>query len=124
MIIVLPVFCFIYQRIVLGEENFLRSNFGDEYELYCKKANRWVPKLNGLSKTFNSMKFEWWIYVRNEYNPVFNLFISIGIVAIIFVEPLVNMEQQDKLKLGLIYFFSLLLIYLFIRYFDKWKKSA
>ena len=124
MIIVVPLFSFIYQCIVLAEENFLRTKFGNEYDLYCEKANRWIPKLNGLSETFGSMKFEWWRYVTNEYNTIFNLFISIGIVSIIFVEPLVNMEQQDKLKFGLIYFFFFLFIYLFIRYLDKRKKST
>ena len=124
MIIVVPLFSFIYQCIVLAEENFLRTKFGNEYDLYCEKANRWIPKLNGLSETFGSMKFEWWRYVTNEYNTIFNLFISIGIVSIIFVEPLVNMEQQDKLKFGLIYFFFFLFIYLFIRYLDKRNKPA
>ena len=124
MIIVVPLFSFIYQCIVLAEENFLRSKFGAEYELYCKKANRWIPKLNGLSKTFGSMKFEWWRYVTNEYNTLFTLFISIGVVSIIFVEPLVNMAQKDKLMFGLIYFFFFLFIYLFIRFLDKRNKPA
>lgn len=28
------------------EEPFLRKNFGDQYEHYCKSVRRWIPRLN------------------------------------------------------------------------------
>ncbi len=40
--VMLPVFIFIYQAIVLAEENFLRKKFGAQYDVYCKKVNRWL----------------------------------------------------------------------------------
>ena len=35
--IVIPVFLFIYQAIVLAEEDFLRKKFGSGFDEYCKK---------------------------------------------------------------------------------------
>ena len=48
--IVIPIFLFIYQAIVLAEENFLRGKFGPGFDDYCKKVNRWWPNLKGLVK--------------------------------------------------------------------------
>ena len=57
--IMIPVFLFIYQAIVLAEENFLRGKFGPGFDAYCKKVNRWFPNLRGIGKTFSSMQFNW-----------------------------------------------------------------
>jgi protein-S-isoprenylcysteine O-methyltransferase Ste14 len=35
--IMIPIFLFIYQAIVLAEENFLRGKFGNSFDEYCKK---------------------------------------------------------------------------------------
>jgi len=124
MVIVVPAFCFIYQAIVLAEENYLRNKFGANYDLYCKRVNRWIPNLTGLSQTFSSMKFDWDRYLKNEYNTVYLLFLSIGIVLFTFVPPVVEMERDDKFRYGLIYFSFFTIIYLFIKYLDKRKKKA
>ncbi|MDZ7607163.1 MAG: isoprenylcysteine carboxylmethyltransferase family protein [Cyclobacteriaceae bacterium] len=124
MVIVVPVFCFIYQAIVLAEENFLRSKFGGDYDLYCKRVNRWIPNVTGLSKTFGSMEFEWKRYLRKEYNTVYLLFLSIGIVLFTFVPPVVDLEKDEKIRYGLVYFFFFSIIYLLVKYLTKRKKSA
>src|SRR5215217_118072 len=49
--ILIPLFLFIYQAIVLAEENFLRGKFGAQFDAYCSRVNRWVPNLKGISKT-------------------------------------------------------------------------
>jgi protein-S-isoprenylcysteine O-methyltransferase Ste14 len=45
--IVMPLFLFIYQTIVLAEENFLRNKFGADFDNYCKRVNRWLINFNG-----------------------------------------------------------------------------
>lgn len=57
ILIAVPFFGFIYQAIVLAEENYLKTKFGKAYEAYCKNVNRWIPKLKGVRETFGSMKF-------------------------------------------------------------------
>ena len=65
--VMMPVFLFIYQAIVLAEENFLRNKFGPGYDEYCKKVNRWIPNLSGIGKTFESMEFNWRRWVLREH---------------------------------------------------------
>src|SRR5688500_7339824 len=57
--IFIPLFLFIYQAIVLAEENFLRNKFGEKFVAYCSRVNRWLPSLAGISTTFNGMRFNW-----------------------------------------------------------------
>lgn len=71
MAVIIPAFLFIYQAIVRAEENFLSNKFGAGFDAYCKDVNRWFPKLSGLGKTLNSMKFRWNKVLRNEYNTTF-----------------------------------------------------
>ncbi len=124
MVVVVPAFCFIYQAIVLAEENYLRTKFGAKYDLYSKRVSRWFLSLNGISGTFKSMKFDWGRYLRNEYNTVYLLFISIGIAIFMFVPPVVDLEQEEKIRYGIVYFFFFSIIYLFIKYVNKKKKQA
>ena len=48
--IFIPLFLFIYQAIVLAEENFLRNKFGAQFDAYCARVNRWWINFNGISK--------------------------------------------------------------------------
>lgn len=68
--VVIPVFLFIYQAIVLAEEDFLRKKFGSGFDEYCKKVNRWFPDFRGLGKTLSSMEFKWkrWILKSIQHN--------------------------------------------------------
>jgi protein-S-isoprenylcysteine O-methyltransferase Ste14 len=122
ILIVVPLFCFIYQAIVLAEENYLRNKFGDHFKVYCNRVNRWIPNFTGLSQTITSMKFDWRKYVRTEYNTVYLLFLSIYIFMVIFVPPLVIMEQDSKVRLSIVVVGILSAIYLIVRYLKKSKK--
>ncbi|MFN5376374.1 MAG: methyltransferase family protein, partial [Chitinophagaceae bacterium] len=51
VIVVVPVFLFIYQCIIYAEEDFLTKKFGQPYLDYCSKTNRWLPNLKGIGKT-------------------------------------------------------------------------
>lgn len=64
----IPLFIFVYQAIVLAEENFLRGKFGEDYEDYCSRVGRWTINLNGLRATFGSMEFNWRRWLLKEYN--------------------------------------------------------
>src|SRR5436190_4473634 len=55
----IPVFLFIYQAIVLAEEDFLWGKFGNALDQYCKKVNRSWPSLGGISRAFTSVHLNW-----------------------------------------------------------------
>ena len=45
ILILIPLFIFIYQSIVIAEEDFLKSKFKEGYMDYCNRVNRWIPKI-------------------------------------------------------------------------------
>jgi len=67
----LPVFLLAYYSIVRAEENYLRTKFGEVYEAYCRRVNRFVPSPSGLWRTVRSMPFDWMRVVRKDYSTVF-----------------------------------------------------
>ena len=90
--IIMPLFLFIYQAIVLAEENFLRGKFGADFDAYCARVNRWIPSLKGIWATFSSMEFNWKRWVLKEYTTQF-IWLA-GIVLLIIrlhkIEDVVN----------------------------------
>lgn len=114
-----PFFCFIYQAIVLAEENYLQNKFGDQYRAYRSRVNRWIPNLTGLSVTFRSMEFNWRRYLVNEYNTIYLLLLSIFIVLMVHYPPLEKLDKTDKLFVTAIVFTICSTLYLFIRYLKK-----
>lgn len=56
---VLPFFLFVYQAIVVAEEEFLREKFGREYEKYCAQVPRFFPSLRAVQKAFSGTRFNW-----------------------------------------------------------------
>jgi protein-S-isoprenylcysteine O-methyltransferase Ste14 len=122
IVFVVPVFCFIYQAIVLAEENYLRGKFGPQYDVYASQVNRWIPRLQGLGTTLNSMTFNWKRYVSNEYNTVYLLCLSIYLVLVTHHPELVKMTRDEKIRLSITVIGVLSAIYLFVRYLKKSKK--
>lgn len=122
MIFVVPFFLFIYQAIVLAEENYLRGKFGPGYDEYTKHVNRWIPNFSGLGTTLGSMKFNWKRYVVNEYNTVYLLLVSILLVIVTHYPSIALLPQEDKIKFFVIWFLVLSAIYLFVRYLKKSNK--
>ena len=71
VVIMIPLFLFIYQAIVLAEEDFLRKKFGPGFDQYCQDVNRWWPRMRGLSHTFRSMEFNWKRWILKEHTTQF-----------------------------------------------------
>ncbi len=114
--IVIPIFLFVYQAIVLAEENFLRGKFGTGYDVYCRKVNRWFPNLAGIGKTFASMHFNWKRWILKEHTTQF-IWLS-GIVLILFLKyPELtgyDMQWRNTLLISILSF--LVLLYALVRY--------
>lgn len=120
--VIIPVFIFIYQAIVLAEENFLRGKFGQGFDEYCKKVNRWFPNLGGIGKTFSSMQFNWKRWILKEHTTQFIWLIGICLLLLLNYPELTGYEERRRnLLLGVI-LGALLLVYLLIRYLKKTGK--
>jgi len=64
-------FLFAYRAIVAGEEQFLRNEFGAEFERYCESVPRFIPSVTGLGRTFREHRFRWKRLLVKEYGTTF-----------------------------------------------------
>lgn len=118
VLIVLPLFLFIYQAIVLAEENFLRNKFGQQFEEYTRKVNRWLIDFRGLGKTLSSMEFNYRRWLLKEYNTLFVWLL--GIIALIgykYSFLFENANVRNGIVAGSVLLF--LSFYLTVRYLKK-----
>lgn len=117
--VVMPLFFFIYQAIVLAEENFLRGKFGQAFDTYCSQVNRWVPSLKGIGKTFSSMQFKWKRWLLKEYNTQYVWLSGITLILLFIYPQLTNNDTSLRNTLLAIILPLLGLWYLFVRYLKK-----
>src|SRR6478736_3243495 len=119
VVIMIPFFLFVYQAIVLAEENFLRNKFGEQFINYCARVNRWVPNLRGMSNTFKGMRFNWKRYVAKEHTTTFIWLIGIVLLFLFFYPQLTHNDADLRNKLLIIILAVLVVIYIFIRIVKK-----
>ena len=119
VVIVLPVFLFIYQAIVLAEENFLQNKFGDGFKQYCQRVPRWWFRINGFFKTISGMHYNWKRYVLKEHTT-FYIWLTGIILIILYKYP--HLTQHDpQLRINILTWIIpiLGLTYALIRYLKK-----
>jgi protein-S-isoprenylcysteine O-methyltransferase Ste14 len=123
MTCMIPLFLFMYQAIVLAEEDFLRSKFGTSYDDYANTTNRWIPDLKGIGHTLSSMQFNWKRVFIREYTTTY-IWLS-GFVLLMMREVYVELGADGVIRLLNQFLIALLLLlagYLFVRYMKKSKK--
>ncbi|MBK5272168.1 MAG: isoprenylcysteine carboxylmethyltransferase family protein, partial [Bacteroidia bacterium] len=120
--VVVPVFLFVYQAIILAEENFLKGKFGSVYDEYCKKVNRWWPDLKGIRKTFTDMQFNWRRWILKEHTTQFIWLVGITLILLLKYPQVAGRDRQYRNMFLLIIPGFLLLFYLFFRYLKKTGK--
>lgn len=117
--IVIPFFLFVYQAIVLAEENFLRGKFGPGYDEYCKKVNRWIPSLGGIGKTFSSMQFNWKRWILKEHTTQFIWLNGIVLILLLLYPELTGFDKGLRNTLLIVVLSFLLLVYILLRFLKK-----
>jgi protein-S-isoprenylcysteine O-methyltransferase Ste14 len=116
-----PIFLFFWQAIVIAEENYLRSKFGEQYDQYCKKTNRWLINFKGLGKTMRSMHFKWKRVIIREYNSTY-IWMT-GATLIVMKHFYIHKEQFDFNK-NLPTFIAILVLLLLLYLFARWLKKS
>ncbi|CAG4994185.1 hypothetical protein DYBT9275_01339 [Dyadobacter sp. CECT 9275] len=121
--LVIPFFLFIYQAIVLAEENFLRNKFGAEFDNYCQKVNRWWFSFDGISDTLAGMRFNYKRWILKEYNTL--LVWLVGITALLlFKYPELTYNAPNRNWLFGAIVILLGLAYGYVRYLKKSGKMT
>lgn len=65
--ILMVMFVAIYVPVIRGEEAFLRSTFGEQFDEYCRRVPRLIPSLTRSSAGYGSFSRELYLKHR-EYN--------------------------------------------------------
>jgi protein-S-isoprenylcysteine O-methyltransferase Ste14 len=123
--VIMPLFLLIYQAIVLAEENFLRSKFGESFDNYCSRVNRWIPSVKGIGATFRSMQFKAARWILKEYNTQYIWLTGIVLILLFKYPQLTDNDEGRRNTLLAIILPILLLLYLLVRYLKKsgrWKE--
>ncbi|MEO7446066.1 MAG: isoprenylcysteine carboxylmethyltransferase family protein [Ferruginibacter sp.] len=124
LLVFIPLFLFIYQAIVLAEENFLKGKFGEAFNDYCSRVNRWLINPKGLGKTLNSMYFNWRRWLLQEYNTQFVWLCGIVLILLFKYPQLIHFDNDLRNKLAIILILVLGMLYLLVRYLKKSGKMT
>ncbi|MFM1795175.1 MAG: hypothetical protein RL642_1560 [Bacteroidota bacterium] len=120
VLIVVPLFLFIYQCIIYAEEDFLKKKFGQSYLDYCSKVNRWLPNPKGISTTFASMKFNWAKCMLTENNT--QIFWATGVfLTLIFKYSFIFGENPWTRHYFMITVLPLFVVYYFVL---RWLRKS
>lgn len=128
MAVFIPLFLFIYQAIVLAEENFLRNKFGEAFNDFCRRINRWVPDLRGIGATFQGATFRWKRWILKEHTTQYIWLNGIVLLLLFTYHELTGGDgdaaDSYRIKLAIILVAILLAIYLAVRYLKKSGKMV
>lgn len=124
LVVFMPLFLFIYQAIVLAEENFLRGKFGNEFNIYCSKVNRWLINFRGLAATLRSMRFNTRRWILKEYNTQYVWLVGIVLILLLNYPQVTQNDTDMRNILIAVFLIGLTLIYFFVRYLKKSGKMA
>jgi protein-S-isoprenylcysteine O-methyltransferase Ste14 len=119
VVVFIPLFLFIYQAIVLAEENFLRGKFGPTFDNYCARVNRWVPRLTGLGRTLSSMEFNWKRWVLKEYNTQFVWLCGIVLILLLRYPQLTGHDGRFRNTAMYVLLGLLAVLYGWVRFLKK-----
>ena len=122
--IFIPLFLFIYQAIVLAEENFLRKKFGQQFNQYCSRVNRWLINFSGLGKTFSGMKFNVNRWLLKEYNTQFVWLVGITLILLLKYPSVTQYDTDFRNVLMAVILSFLVLLYITVRYLKKTGKMV
>lgn len=119
VLIIVPGFIFIYQSMVLAEEDFLHKKFGDAYLLYCKRTNRWLPDLRGLRTTFSQHRFSWQRWILREHTTQFIWLSGMAIILLMKYPSLTGYHTGSRNLLLAVILPFFLFLYLLVRYMKR-----
>ena len=101
-----PFFIFIWQAIIMAEEDYLYKKFGEGFRAYMKDVNRWLPDLRGLGQTLSRMEFKWKRVILKEYNTTWYWLLG-SILLVMIQASRYAPEQFERNK----YVFFVLIIF-------------
>jgi protein-S-isoprenylcysteine O-methyltransferase Ste14 len=85
----------VHVGIIGAEEHFLRRRFGSEYDAYCARVPRLIPRFEGLVKTFAAAdRFNWGRVIDKEYMAPVDWMSAAAVIS------LVALWRADQLEVS------------------------
>ncbi|KLR57044.1 isoprenylcysteine carboxylmethyltransferase family protein [Diaphorobacter sp. J5-51] len=118
-LIVVPFIIFVYGSIVAAEEDFLRNKFGEEYNQYCRRVNRWLPRWKGWSSSIAEMRFNWSRVLVKEYNTFFLLILALMTSKLWSEFRIIGAAALPAIEFFLVGLVGWLVLYILVRSLKK-----
>jgi len=121
-LVALPAFLFIYQSIVVTEEEYLRQKFGVEYVEYCAKVPRFVPSFRGMKRSLFGVPYHWKRALRQDLSTLTALLAALTLLPlwrIFFLEGFDAAKRTAPRAIGMAV--VILVLYTFLVYLKKQK---
>ena len=97
-IIVSLVYGIYYERIMMTEEAFLRSKYGDEFEQWAAKVPAFIPKWSLYEG--GMLQFSWKTFIRREYATVMSVIFTYFVIDYLLFYLIDVRHCTDTLCLG------------------------
>jgi protein-S-isoprenylcysteine O-methyltransferase Ste14 len=109
---IFPAIVFIYQAIILAEENYLK---------YCAQASRWIPDFRNFSDTVKNKPFLWERVLLKDHGTTFFLMT----VLFVLIEKRIFTTDAARfynlLPVSILLGILIISFYITIRILKKWK---
>ncbi len=113
-----PFFLYLYLAITEAEEDYLRRQFGKEYEEYTHRVNRFIPDFSGLKESLKDFQYDWKRAIRKDYGTIFGTFSGI-LFIVAWKTYLFEAQPRETLIKLLAVFLTLSCLYLAARFSKK-----
>jgi protein-S-isoprenylcysteine O-methyltransferase Ste14 len=115
-LVALPLTALLYASIIATEESYLREKFGAEFDSYCARVNRIIPRLSGFRASIEGMRFNWRRVLVKDYSTIF---LSIAAVLLLsFWDDYRILGKQGLPRIGVAFAFAVPWLLL---YFVVWR---
>ena len=101
--IAVPLFVFVYACIVAAEEDYLRAEFGADFDSYRRAVPRWNLRFNGLRRTLQAATFHWRRLLVKEYGTLCGWIGGLSLLGLLRVAQLNGLgAHHERLRAVLI----------------------
>ena len=100
VLIVTLLFCLYYERIMFAEEDFIRKQFGEEFECWAKNTPAFIPSLKKMKPS--EIGFSIKAVLRREYSGMFA-----AVTAFVFVDVVRDYFNESSFTLNKTYIYCL-----------------
>jgi protein-S-isoprenylcysteine O-methyltransferase Ste14 len=108
----LPLAVFAYAAIIAAEEHYLRQKFGSEFDEYCRRVPRLMPRLADLARAPADFHLNWRRVIVKEYGTIFATLLAVFLAALWDDYQLLGPAALPSLLSVVLYVVPLVVLYM------------